>query len=158
PSTSVRRIRETRKAILSQVASRPISLGHLIQSAAEENTRDVVADPIIALQTFMQAALPANTKVRGYVTRLEDESLVEWARTYEQLFNLYSVDLKPGRTWLDMAELFSTLAEGATLRTRSRHQPPRLSDRSAMLSAGIIAMLPALVDVTEEKLFQHTAI
>jgi hypothetical protein len=150
PNSYLGRIREARTQML-QVAT-VSTLGEFVRLAADAQTQQVVANPLASLQTFVQATHPANPNIRMYVQRLEDEALELWSELYEVIFTGYGLELRPGTTWRDIAELFTTLAEGAILRHRSYDEPPELSNGLRLLSAGVLAMLPSLLDTSVENL------
>lgn len=123
-------------------------LGELIRAGVEVEMASSVEDPVVALQTFLEAALPHKPTIREAAARIESEMLRVWATLYEVLLTAYGVRLRPGVTYMDIAALFNTVIEGALLRTRSLGVAPRISTGEHILAAAIIKMLPGLCEIT----------
>lgn len=102
-------------------------------------------DPQFGLIAIIQAALPSHPKVReARLTQLR-VTLPRWAELYQRIGTAYGLELLPGITWLDMAELFSLVTGGVLPRTRIYANEPTLSSEGSSFAGAIIAMLPALI-------------
>ncbi|CAL9348441.1 hypothetical protein ACH4NV_05450 [Streptomyces althioticus] len=143
---TLRRILEAQQQLVGHAQSMP--LGELIRAGVEVEMASSVEDPVVALQTFLEAALPHKPTIREAVARIESEMLRVWATLYEVLLTAYGVRLRPGVTYMDIAALFNTVIEGALLRTRSLGVAPRISTGEHILAAAIIKMLPGLCEIT----------
>ncbi|MEU6449781.1 hypothetical protein [Streptomyces sp. NPDC046979] len=143
---TLRRILEAQQQLVDRAQSLP--LGELIRAGVEVEMASSAEDPVVALQTFFEAALPHKPSIREAVARIENEMLLVWASLYEALLTAYDVRLRPGVTYMDMAGLFNTIIEGALLRTRSLGAAPRTSTGEHILAAAIIKMLPGLCEIT----------
>jgi hypothetical protein len=124
-----------------------LDLVELVHLAAQTEYLSTTADPLVGLQTWLQAAMPTHPVVRRHVIGLEEAGLAMWAQTYERIFPAFGLFPRPGVTWRDVAELFTTLTEGLLLRARIRGEQPRLSDGSRLLGGGVLAMVSGLFDV-----------
>jgi hypothetical protein len=141
----LRRILRIRQAMAEMTAQ--MTFGELVRSAAAAELEETTRDPVIALQTLVQAALPADTGVRALNLRLEEQGLRLWAELYSAVFPAYGLTPRETVTWLDIAEMFSTMTEGALLRRRVRGEHPRLSNGDDMLAGLILAATSGLFDV-----------
>lgn len=137
-------------------AAHALPLGELVRVAAQAEIDSTLHDPIITLQTFLQAALPRQPEIQAAVNRIEQEMISEWARLYAVLLPGYGLDLSPGTTHQDVAELFDTVIEGVLLRARSLGKVPKTSNGQDMLTASILTMLPTLCGVTPQEIEQRT--
>ncbi|MET8982607.1 hypothetical protein ABZX85_44220 [Streptomyces sp. NPDC004539] len=133
-------------------AANDLPLGELIRVAAASEIESTLGDPIIALQTFFQAALPRQPQIQESVRRIEQEMINEWAKLYAVILSGYGLTLRPGVTSRDVAELFDTMTEGILLRARSSGIVPKTSIGQDILTSSILLMLPAMCDVPPEEL------
>jgi hypothetical protein len=145
PAPYLRRVEQVQGALYSSMIGLP--LAELIRQGAAAEMASCLADPLIALQTLVQAALPYHATISRHATQLEDVALEVWARLYAELFPAYGLSLRLGLTWLDVAQLFATAIEGTLLRTRIRGREPALDGGDPMLAGSILALLPGLFDI-----------
>ena len=140
---SMRRIREVHDSLVVLVEDLPFE--ELVRSGAALELQSSLADPIIGLQTFMQAALSNHALVRSHVRKLEEQMLDSWAAVYQALAGAYGLKLRDNLTWRDVAELFTTVIEGTLLRARTLGETPKLTTGDDMLAGSLIAMIPYLL-------------
>ncbi|WP_328584961.1 hypothetical protein [Streptomyces sp. NBC_00370] len=140
-------------------AAAELPLAELIREAAQAEIASALDDPVVTLQTFLQAALPRQPKIQEAVRRIEHEMINEWTQLYEVLLAGYGLTLRPGLTARDLAELFDTVIEGVLLRARSGGAVPGTSSGQDVLTTSILVMLPAMCDVPlselEHRELQH---
>lgn len=124
-----------------------VSLGELIDAVSAAEVEHIAYHPVVALQSVVQRALPSHPRVRAHARVLYETLLPAWAELYEAGFGRYGLTLREGHTWLDLAELFNTVAEGTAQRIladRSRHL---LSNGRGILAAAVRLMIPTLTDL-----------
>jgi hypothetical protein len=100
-------------------------------------------DPLWSLQTILRVALPNHPRVRE-AARYE-QWIARWAQIYESLAGVYGITLRPEYTWLDVAEIFNSVMEGARVRARSIGRVVTLSSGESVAAGAIFAMLPGLI-------------
>ncbi|MEV7842616.1 hypothetical protein AB0O50_01430 [Streptomyces cyaneofuscatus] len=142
------------KAMVGEFGRAAVDLpfGELIRVAAQAEIESALNDPILTLQGYLQAALPRQPKIQAAVRQIEQEMLTEWAVLYETVLTGYGLPLRPGVTGRDVAELFDTMIEGVLLRARSGGSVPETSNGQDLFTAFLLAMLPALCNVSPEEL------
>jgi hypothetical protein len=148
----VRRVREQMRPRLIEMA-RTLTLADLVRQGAQAELASALADPLIAVQTLVQATLPNDARIQNYVNRLEEAALTQWADIYAEIVeDIYRLKPQRGLSWRDVAELFTTAAEGTLLRARSRRRrdPPRLNDGTDTLAATVLLLMPNLFGVTPD--------
>lgn len=155
PKPYLDRIRQARAAMAEMVVG--VKLGDFVRAAAAAELEECVSDPVLALQTLVQASLPWDQGIRAMDRRLEAEGLQLWADLYAAVLPAYGLHLREGVTWMDLAELFTTVTDGALLRRRIRGEHPRLSNQDDMLAGAILAMLPSLLKADVEGLQERLA-
>lgn len=101
-------------------------------------------NPLWGLQTIILVALPNHPRVRAFLKTRYEKWITHWSEIYAELAPRYALELRPGYTWLDVAELFNAVAEGARLRARVMGTVASLSSGENVLVGAIHAMLPAL--------------
>jgi hypothetical protein len=146
PGPYVRRIREVQFRLISMMKNRPL-LGPFVREAVDLEIKSNLADPLVALQTSVQAVFPAHPDVRRYLHRLDGGPLQLWARLYAIAFPAYGLTLRPGKSWFDVAYIYTTVADGVLLRTRSHDGLERLTSGEDVLSAVILGMIPEIFEV-----------
>jgi hypothetical protein len=134
------------------LAAAELPLAELIRAGAQAEIASTLDDPVVTLQTFLQAALPRQPKIQEAVRRIEQEMISEWSRLYEALLAGYGLTLRPGVTARDVAELFDTMIEGVLLRARSAGAVPTTSSGQDVLTTSILVILPAMCDVSPAEL------
>ncbi|MGW0763514.1 hypothetical protein ACWD1Y_44875 [Streptomyces sp. NPDC002814] len=136
----------------SALAAAELPLAELIRAGAQAEIASTLDDPVVTLQTFLQAALPRQPKIQEAVRRIEQEMISEWALLYEALLAGYGLTLRPGVTARDVAELFDTMIEGVLLRACSAGAVPTTSSGQDVLTTSILVILPAMCDVSPAEL------
>jgi hypothetical protein len=121
------------------------SFAEMVELLVDAELTACLGDPLLASQTVLQVALPRHPRVKKFIEAQYEVLLPAWAEIYKNVGSAYLVELQPGRTWLDMAELFNTVIDGALIRARSLGKIATLSNGQNVLLGAIIAMLPALV-------------
>jgi hypothetical protein len=106
-------------------------------------------DPLWSLQTMLRVALPNHPLVHD-AARYE-QWLAKWAEIYDSLAKVYGITLRPQYTWLDVAELFNSVMEGARVRARALGRVVTLSSGENVAAGAIFAMLPGLVEGTPRR-------
>ncbi|GAA0914697.1 hypothetical protein [Virgisporangium aurantiacum] len=105
-------------------------------------------DPLWSLQTILRVALPNHPRVRE--TARYEQWISKWAEIYDSLAKLYGITLRPEYTWLDVAELFNSVMEGARIRARTLGRVVTLSSGETVAAGAIFAMLPGLIEGTPQ--------
>jgi hypothetical protein len=146
PGPYVRRIRAVQSRLISMMKNRPL-LGPFVREAVDLEIKSNLADPLVALQTLVQSVFPTHPDVRRHLQRLDGTPLLLWARLYAVLFPAYGLELRPGRSWFDLAYLYTTVADGELLRARSHDRPERLTGGDDILSAVILGMIPECCEI-----------
>lgn len=101
-------------------------------------------DPLWSLQTIIWVALPNHPRVQVFLKARYEKWIPHWAEIYEELAGRYALELRSGYTWLDVAELFNAVAEGARLRAKGMGTIASLSSGENVIVGAIQVMLPAL--------------
>lgn len=109
-------------------------------------------DPLWSLQTIIWVALPNHPRVQVFLKARYEEWIAHWAATYEELAVRYGLRLRPGVTWLDVAELFNSVADGARVRGMAIGAVASLSSGDSVVVGAIRAMMPALFSNAENTL------
>lgn len=150
PTPYIRRILDMRDAMAAM--STTMTLGAMVRAAATAELEETTNDPIIALQTLVETALPSDLRVRKLHQRVEDQALQLWAELYAELFPAYGLQPRPGIEWMDVARLFSTVVEGALVGRRVRGEHAPLSNGDNLVAGAVLAMIPSLFGVEPEGL------
>lgn len=155
---SVRRIQEVQQALVEIAPTMP--LGELIRVGAQAELTSTLADPIVGLQTFIQAALPRHPQISAAITTLESASLRMWADVYAAVLPAYGLELREDVTFLDLARLFDSMIEGMLLKARvaSSLLPPTLSNGDDLLAGTILNLLPSLCSTTTQTVESATVV
>ena len=90
-------------------------------------------------------ALPNHPRVRTFLKGRYEYWISQWARLYEDVGRRYGVTMRPGYTWLDLAHLLNTVADGARVRAAALGSVAALSSGDNVLVGSINAMLPSLL-------------
>ncbi|WP_020511203.1 hypothetical protein [Actinoplanes globisporus] len=149
PEPYERRIRDVQKRLFEIMRTEP-PLGAFVREGVALEIKSLLADPLAALQTAVQATFPNRRDVRQYLERLDGNPIKRWASLYAFVFPLYGLKLRPGTEWFDVAYIFTTVADGVLLRTRSHDRWERLTGGSDVFSTVILGMLPDLFVVDRE--------
>jgi hypothetical protein len=143
PGPYLRRVRDVQSNLINMMKS-GMALGALIREAVGLEIKSNLTDPLAALQTAVEAAFPKHPEIRQHLLRMDGSPLRLWARLYAVVFPAYGLDLRRGKSWFDVAYIYTTVADGALLRTRARDESELLSSGEDVLSAVILGMLPDL--------------
>jgi hypothetical protein len=149
PQPDERRTSAVQKRLIEIMRTKP-PLGAFVREGVALEIKSLLADPLTALQTAVQATFPNRRDVRQYLERLDGIPIKRWASLYAFIFPLYGLRLRPGTDWFDVALIFTTAADGVLLRTRCRDRGERLTEGSDVLSRIILGMLPDLFVVDRE--------
>jgi hypothetical protein len=148
PGPYVLRIHESQLA-LTKFATRGIDLGQLVRLGVKVEMESNLNDPLIALQTFVQTALPTRSCIQDYARRLDETNIALWERLYSRVFPAFDLQLRDTFTWGDVARTFTVVADGVLLRTRVRADKDLelISNREDVLSTVICGMIPTFFDI-----------
>ena len=149
PEPDERRISEVQKRLIEIMRTEP-RLGTFVRDGVALEIKSLLADPLTALQTAVQATFPNRRDVRQYLEQLDGNPIKRWASLYAFIFPLYGLRLRPGTDWFDVALIFTTTADGVLLRTRYRDRAERVTGELDVLSKVILGMLPDLFLVDRE--------
>jgi len=122
-----------------------IPLPQLIRRMADATLSGTLDDPNWSLQTIIWVALPNHPRVRTFLKGRYEYWISQWALVYEDVGRRYGVTMRPGYTWLDLAHLLSTVADGARVRAAALGSVTALSSGDNVLVGAINAMLPSLL-------------
>jgi hypothetical protein len=75
-----------------------------------------------------------------------EQLLSNWAEIYQQVAQRYGLALRPGYTWLDVAEMLNAVTDGARMRAKGMGSVAALSTGDNVVVGAIVAMLPTLFD------------
>jgi hypothetical protein len=102
-------------------------------------------DPLWSLQTIVWVGLPNHPRVRSFLKINYEQLITLWATVYEQVADRYGFELRPGYTWLDVAEMFNAVTDGARIRAKGMGSVAALSSGENVVVGAIQAMLPGLI-------------
>jgi hypothetical protein len=122
-----------------------IPLPELIRMMADATLASTLEDPNWSLQTIVWVALPNHPRVREFLKSRYEYWISQWASLYEEVGRRYGVTMRPGHTWLDLAYLLNTVADGARVRAAALGSVANLTSGDNVLVASIHAMLPTLL-------------
>jgi hypothetical protein len=140
-------LEQTMLAVRQAMGSLPddIPLPELIRRMADATLASTLDDPNWSLQTIVWVALPNHPRVRTFLKGRYEYWLSQWALLYEDVGRRYGVAMRPGYTWLDLAHLLNTVADGARVRAAALGSVAALSSGDNVLVGSIYAMLPNLL-------------
>jgi hypothetical protein len=133
---------ELRAAALALPADTPFP--ELARFVGEAVMAATLRDEQWSLQTIVWVALPNHPRVRRYLKVRYEQWIGAWAETYEELAKRYALELRPGVTWLDVAEMFNAVADGARVRGIAMGSVAALSSGDSVVVGAVRAMMPAL--------------
>jgi hypothetical protein len=145
----VRRIRDVQRRLIEIMQTRP-PLGAFVREGVALEIKSLLADPLAGLQTAVQATFPNHRDIRQYLERLDGNPIKLWAGLYAFILPSYGLRLRPSTGWFDVAYIFTTVADGVLLRTRSHDRWERLTGGADVLSAVILGMMPNLFVIDRE--------
>lgn len=154
-----------RPALLDQTISRvrestrklpaDLTFERLVRQVAEAVLDTTLNDPLWSLQTIVWVALPNHPRVQMFLKGRYEQWIGHWAAMYEDLAAHLELQLRPGYTWLDVAELFNAVADGARVRAKGVGSVATLSSGENVLVGAIHALMPGLF-VNAERLAKPT--
>jgi hypothetical protein len=124
--------------------SRDTPFPQLIRQLVDAVMASTLNDPLWSLQTILWVALPNHPRIQTFLEARYERWISHWAAIYQELAGRYGLDLRPGYTWRDVAELFNAVADGARIRARAMGSVAALSSGENVVTGAIFAMLPAL--------------
>jgi hypothetical protein len=122
------------------------SFPDLARFVAEAVISATMRDPLWSLQTIVWVALPNHPRVQRFLKARYESWIAAWAQTYEALGARYELRLRPGITWLDVAEMFNAVAEGARVRGMAMGAVASLSSGDSVIVGAVSAMMPSLFE------------
>jgi hypothetical protein len=149
PTPYVQRIERVRDAMVIDPGLR---LNDFVRYVSDAEFDAAFSNPLYALQTWLQAAMPSHPSVSPCVVLLEDASLPLRGSLYQRAFSAYGLTLRDGLTWEDAADLSATLMKGAVLRGRARGEHPRLAAGDSTLHSGMLAMMSGWFSLPHDEL------
>jgi hypothetical protein len=156
PGPYVVRIRESQLHLRKMLGQR-MPLGELVRTGVRAEIESNLRDPLAALQTFVQTALPTRPEIQEHARRLDEETIRLWARLYRVIFPAYGLELRGELRWSDLARTFTAVADGVLVRARIRDSDDleRLSNGDDVLSAVIIGLLPSVFQIGADEIEQR---
>jgi hypothetical protein len=121
-----------------------ISLTQLVRQMVDIVMSSTLNNPLWSLQTIIWVALPNHPRVQAYLKSRNEFWISEWALLYEEVAGQYGLRLRPGYTWVDVAELLNTVADGARMRAQGTGSVAALSSGESVVVGAVHAMLPGL--------------
>jgi hypothetical protein len=120
-----------------------ISFAELVRRMVDAVLDSTLNDPLWSLQTIIWVALPNHPRVRVFL-KSHEYWITEWAVLYEQVGGRFGLQLRPGYTWLDVAHLYNSVADGARMRAKGGGSVAALSSGANVVVGAIHAMMPGL--------------
>jgi hypothetical protein len=121
------------------------SLVELIRQLALAIVGSTVTDPLWRLQLIIRVALPNHPRVQAFSKYRYEQWVPEWGAIFEEVGARYRLELRPEYTWVDVAEIFHALGDGARLRARALGSVAELSSGENVLAGAVIAMVGGLL-------------
>jgi hypothetical protein len=121
-----------------------ISFAELVRRMVDAVLDSTLNDPLWSLQTIVWVALPNHPRVQVYLKGRYEYWISQWALLYQQVGGRFGLELRPGYTWLDVAELFNAVADGARMRAKGVGSVAALSSGANVVVGAIHAMMPGL--------------
>jgi hypothetical protein len=142
PSTRESIVRDMREATRKLPSDVPFA--DLVRRLTPIVLGSTLTDPLWRLQMIIRVALPNHPRVQAFSKHRYQQWVSVWATMIEEIAARYELELRPGYTWLDTAELFHVVADGARLRARTLGSVAELSSGDNVLAGAVLAMLPGL--------------
>ncbi|MBL8925309.1 MAG: hypothetical protein JNM77_03600 [Pseudonocardia sp.] len=142
PALLARKLRLMQSAL--EALPPDITLADLIREMSRTTLAATLEDPLWGLQTIVWVGLPNHPRVRTFLKANYEQLLTNWAELYQQVAQRYGLELRPGHTWLDVAEMFNAVTDGARMRAKGMGSVAALSTGDNVVVGAIRAMLPAL--------------
>jgi hypothetical protein len=145
PGPYVVRIQESQRNLTRMLTS-GMPLGKLVRAGVRAEVESNLDDPLAALQTFVQTALPTRPEIQEHARRLDEETIRLWAPLYEKIFPAYGLELRDGLHWTDLARTFTAVADGVLVRARIRDNKTldEISTGDDVLSTVILGLIPSM--------------
>jgi hypothetical protein len=139
-------LQENISALRAALHSLPpdIPLTQLVRKMVGVVMSRTLNDPLWSLQTIIWVALPNHPRVQTFLKGKSEFWIAEWALLYEEVARRYGLTLRPGYTWLDVAELMNTVADGARMRAQGAGSVATLSSGENVVVEAVRALLPGL--------------
>ena len=142
PALLARKLNTLRGALEALPAD--IALTDLIREMSQVTLAATLDDPLWSLQTIVWVGLPNHPRVRTFLKINYEQLLSNWAELYKQVARRYGLELRPGYTWLDVAEMLNAVTDGARMRAKGMGSVAALSSGDNVVVGAIRAMLPTL--------------
>jgi hypothetical protein len=142
PATRESMVQDMREATRRLPAD--VSFPDLVRQLTPIVLGSTLEDPLWRLQMIIRVALPKHPRVQAFSTYRYEQWVSVWAALIEEITARYRLELRPGFTWLDVAELFHVVADGARLRARALGSVAELSSGDDVLAGAVLAMIPGL--------------
>jgi hypothetical protein len=142
PALLQRKLTVVRDAMAALPAE--VSLPQLIREMSRVVLAATLDDPLWSLQTMVWVGLPNHPRVKTFLKINYEQLLTNWAVLYEQIAGRYGLELRPGCTWLDVAEMLNAVTDGARMRAKGMGSVASLSSGDSVVVGAIHAMLPGL--------------
>jgi hypothetical protein len=123
-----------------------IALTDLIRAISQATLAATLEDPLWSLQTIVWVGLPNHPRVKTFLKTNYEQLLSSWAEVYQQVARRYGLVLRPGYTWLDVAEMLNAVTDGARMRAKGMGSVAALSTGDNVVVGAIVAMLPTLFE------------
>jgi hypothetical protein len=121
-----------------------VSLARLIREMSQVVLASTLNDPLWGLQTIVWVGLPNHPRVKTFLKINYEQLVTSWATLYEGVAARYGLELRPGYTWLDVAEMLNAVTEGARMRAKGMGSVAALSSGESVVVGAIRTMLPGL--------------
>jgi hypothetical protein len=153
PALLARKLRTLRSAL--EALPPDITLTDLVREMSRATLAATLEDPLWSLQTIVWVGLPNHPRVKTFLKINYEQLLTNWAELYQQVARRYGLELRPGYTWLDVAEMLNAVTDGARMRAKGMGSVAALSTGDNVVVGAIRAMLPALFTNTDAVLTER---
>jgi hypothetical protein len=153
PALLARKLRTLRSAL--EALPPDITLTDLVREMSRATLAATLEDPLWSLQTIVWVGLPNHPRVKTFLKINYEQLLTNWAELYQQVARRYGLELRPGYTWLDVAEMLNAVTDGARMRAKGMGSVAALSSGDNVVVGAIRAMLPALFTNTDAVLTER---
>jgi hypothetical protein len=153
PALLARKLRTLRSAL--EALPPDTTLTDLVREMSRATLAATLEDPLWSLQTIVWVGLPNHPRVKTFLKINYEQLLTNWAELYQQVAQRYGLELRPGYTWLDVAEMLNAVTDGARMRAKGMGSVAALSTGDNVVVGAIRAMLPALFTNTDAVLTER---
>ena len=133
PALLARKLRTLRSAL--DALPPDITLTDLVREMSRATLAATLEDPLWSLQTIVWVGLPNHPRVKTFLKINYEQLLTNWAELYQQVARRYGLELRPGYTWLDVAEMLNAVTDGARMRAKGMGSVAALSPGTTWSSA-----------------------